>query len=103
MDRLMYLDTGEIFSEVEDGPGEPRLVATMAGELSDDTHAEGQMLAAAPALYGGVEKAVKTFRTYAALHKAKGNAEGDAKAAANSQLANELEALLSAARWTPDR
>jgi len=50
MDRLVYLDTGEIFSEIEDGPDTARLVAVVSGDLDDDTHKVGRVLAAGPEL-----------------------------------------------------
>lgn len=60
--------------------------------------ANARLIAAAPELYAKVERAAFIFRTYAEMHRAKKTDEGDAKAASNDVIAEEMEAALAKAR-----
>jgi hypothetical protein len=60
--------------------------------------ANARLIAAAPELYAKVERAANIFRVYAELHRAKNTPEGDAKAASNEVIAEEMEAVLAKAR-----
>lgn len=67
-------------------------------EVQARIKANANLIAAAPDMFAKLERAAFIFRTYAELHRAKKTDEGDAKAASNEVLAEEMETVLSKAR-----
>lgn len=84
---------------IHDDPREGAASTTVARVTVRDTwlvqqSANARLIAAAPELCADLRKAAEVFRQYEDLHRAKGTAEGDAKADVNAALASRFEATL---------
>lgn len=62
--------------------------------------ADERLIVASPELLAACIKAAAKFRHYEDLHAAKGSLDGDAKARANAEMAEEIEAVIAKATPT---